>query len=262
MAEDGYFPPAQDRGGWRTLTPADDIRGNTGMLADRLDELRTWAETHLGGAANAGLVVRHGYVVRQWGGDPGRHVSIKSAAKAFAALATGLAIDDSRRGHQAAGHVPPLDYDRPAYQYISEGHPLSSPGKARITVRQLIHHVGGILPECTGVSNRPPEGAGFWEFVLGLHPDFPTARLYAEPGTKFLYGTYDIRHLPLIIHTATGMELENFARERLYAPCGATEWTMLRHGGKGTIGPHSDMAMSMSARDFARLGYLMLRGGV
>ena len=61
MAEDGYFPPPQDRGGWRTLTRADDIRRNTSMLAERLDELRTWAETRLGGAANAGVVIRHGW---------------------------------------------------------------------------------------------------------------------------------------------------------------------------------------------------------
>jgi CubicO group peptidase (beta-lactamase class C family) len=170
-------------------------------------------------------------------------------------LCVGLAI---REGRSPAG-LPPLEYDSAAYDYIPEGWPLSDPRKAGITVRQLMHHVAGILPECTGVSNNP-SGCGFWEFALGLGP-FPTAHLHAEPGTKFLYGTYDMRHLCLVLHGATGQELDDYIQRRILDPCGIERWRMDRHGGNGSLGPHADVRMYTTAAEFARLGYLMLAGG-
>jgi hypothetical protein len=47
----------------------------------------------------------------------------------------------------------------------------------------------------------------------------------------------------------------------LYAPCGLQEWRMDQQGGNGRLGPHSDFRSYITARDFARLGYLMLHDG-
>lgn len=262
---DNYFPPSEEKGGWRKLSEASDIRDKCGMKADKIDDFCNWVLANVASEQNAGIIIRHGYVVGEWANETterGTLVEIKSAAKALLILAVGLAIDDARNGKsKAGGDVAPLDYDRRAYDYIPDGHPLSDPRKADITVRQLMHHVSGVLPECTGVTNFPPEGVGFWEFVLGMEPDFPTSRLYAEPGTKFLYGTYDMRHLCLILKTATGMEIDEFLRERIFEPCGIHQWRMERQGGDGFVGPYADFRIWMTQQDFARVGYLMLRGG-
>ena len=229
------------------------------MIPERLDALKTWALDNLASPRNAGLVVRNGWAVCQWANEATRPdvlVEIKSAAKAFMILCVGLAIQE---GRSPAG-LPPLEYDSAAYDYIPEGWPLSDPRKARVTVRQLMHHVAGILPECTGVPNTPIGSRELWEFTLGMGA-YPTARLYAEPGTKFLYGTYDMRHLCLVLQGATGQELDDFIRDRILDPCGIERWRMDRHGGNGHTGPHADFRMYTTAAEFARLGYLMLAGG-
>ncbi|MCK4300164.1 MAG: serine hydrolase, partial [Planctomycetes bacterium] len=266
MTDKDYFPASEKDGGWRRLTRPADIVSQTGTIPQKLEELSQWSLGTLPGTHNAGLVIRHGWLVHEWGNEattPTTLVEIKSSAKAFAILCTGLAIDQARTGSvwPGASHLPPLDYDSPAYDYIPEGHPLSDPGKAQITVRHLMYHLGGILPESSGVSNYPPKEAGFWGFVLGMSPEFPTARLYADPGTTFLYGSYGIRHLCLIVPTVTGMELDDFMDYHIFTPCGITQWRMDRHGGDGRIGPHADLRLYTTPRDYARLGYLMLRGG-
>jgi CubicO group peptidase (beta-lactamase class C family) len=267
VPDQDYFPESEESGGWRCLADPTGVKRRTGMIPEKLEELAQWSMNALPGEHNAGLVIRHGWVVREWGNTrtpPGTLLSMKSAAKALNVLAVGLAIDHTRVGAATpkVADLPPLDYDRPAYDYIPEGHPLSDPRKTGITVRHLMHHLGGILPECTGITNWPEDyGAGFWEFVLGKDPSFPTARLYAEPGTKFLYGTYDIRHLSLILHTATGVEMDDFVVRHICAPCDITQWRMVRQGGDGQIGPHADFRVWASPRDFARIGHLVLHGG-
>lgn len=265
---EGYFPPAESAGGWRKLTDPDKIRSLAGMDPEKLEAFTSWILAgELNTTRNGGVIIRNGWIVAEWYNEttaPETLVEIKSAAKAFAALYVGMVIDESRKGKFSANPEPKLrriDYDSPAYDYIPDGHPLSDPRKSRITVRQLMHHVAGIVPECFGTTNFPPEGAGFWEYALGKDPGYPTAPLYADPGTRFLYGTWDIRHLSLILQGMTGQRMDEFAGQRVFAPCGIESWSMDVHGGDGRLGPFADIRLYTTARDFARLGYLMLRGG-
>lgn len=265
---ESYFPPPESKGGWRTLTSPEDIRTKAGMDLKKLEAFTDWILSgELNTSRNGGVVIRHGWVVAEWYNEtttPETLVEIKSAAKALAILYTGMVIDDSRQGKFDARSDPKrrrIDHDSLAYDYIADGWPLSDPRKDRITIRQLAHHVAGIVPECTGTSNFVPKEIGFWEYVLGKDPSYPTAPLYADPGTKFLYGTYDIRHLSLVLHGMTGQTMDAFAQERVFAPCGIESWTMDTYGGDGRLGPDPDMRLYTTARDFARVGYLMLRGG-
>src|SRR5262249_29613346 len=64
--------------------------GSQGLARVRLDAAAAYAEKHGGGS---GCVVRHGYLVREWG-DPTHRADIKSATKAsFGAMLLGLAVD-------------------------------------------------------------------------------------------------------------------------------------------------------------------------
>ena len=58
---DGYFPPPDNAGGWRTLTDAAKIRAIAGIDPTRLDQAFEFVkETSQHGGL---LVVRHGYLV-------------------------------------------------------------------------------------------------------------------------------------------------------------------------------------------------------
>ncbi len=56
-----YFPAPDSKGGWRTLTSADEIKAKTGLGVKKLDEAFDY--TQLTSQHGGLLVVRNGYLV-------------------------------------------------------------------------------------------------------------------------------------------------------------------------------------------------------
>ncbi|RYY56256.1 MAG: class C beta-lactamase-related serine hydrolase [Chitinophagaceae bacterium] len=80
------------------------------------------------------------------------------------------------------------------------------------------------------------------------------------PGTYFSYKSGDTELLGLIVEKATGRSLANYAAEKLWRPIGAEHpalWSTDRAGGSAK----AYCCFNTNARDFARIGQLMLDSG-
>jgi len=224
--------------------------------------------TVLYGGPLALLVVRHGYIAGEWMGVPAMPQTtfdVWSCTKSATGIAYGLLLDDSRN-HRLPNDAQ-IDLESHAYSYISEGHPLTDPAKEEIRLRHLLSMTSGIPGEdhgIEGIAVRP--GGGEYEFALGREADRfggSAARLYAPPGHAWDYSDAAFAHLSLIFFHVAGREIGDFMKTRVFQPIGIENSGWDLQGGGGNLGPHTNAhsGLRLSARDFARLGYLLLRGG-
>lgn len=122
-------------------------------------------------------------------------------------------------------------------------------------MRQLLNHTSGLTPEATGAPNRGP-----WQHVMGHDADPLTATLAFDPGTACGYSTFGFYHAALVCEAVTGMPYDEFAIQALFRPIGCEHWWFEYFEGD-KHGRHPSHSMGMPARDLARIGYCMLRGG-
>lgn len=262
-----YYPPPESEGGWRRCKNDEEVRRLAGMDPRKLDLVGRENVTLYGGPW-ALLVIRHGYIAGEWMGVPAMPQTtfdVWSCTKSATGVAYGLLFDDSRN-HRLPGGAQ-IDLGSLAYSYIPEGHPLTDPAKEGITLRHLLTMTSGIPGEdhgIEGIAVRP--GGGEYEFALGKEPDRfgdSAARLYAPPGEAWEYSDAAFAHLSLIFFHVTGREIGEFMKTRVFQPIGIQNSGWDLQGGGGNLGPHTNAhsGLRLSARDFARLAYLLLRGG-
>jgi CubicO group peptidase (beta-lactamase class C family) len=203
----------------------------------------------------AAVVIRRGYIVLEVErGNSAKTDARRVASVSKAVCATVLAIASEQSRHGATPRR--MTFDDPAFQFIPWAEPLSDPRKADITVKQLLNHTSGISPEATGSHNE-----GNWEYILGHTGDARTARLAFDPGTGCGYSTLAFHHAALVCENVTGRPYDEFAIEALFKPLGIEHWTFQAFDGDAKHGRHVSHSIGMPARDLARIGYCMLRGG-
>lgn len=81
-----------------------------------------------------------------------------------------------------------------------------------------------------------------------------------EPGSLFFYKSGDTQLLGLVLEKATGKSMSEYASEKLWKPLGAEHpalWSVDKAGGS----EKAYCCFNSNARDFARLGQLMLDSG-
>lgn len=249
-----YFPLPESRGGWRSLTDADQIKSVAKMDPAKLAGLRDWlmASDKRNFAA---VVMRNGYIVLEVErGNSSKTDARRVASVSKAVCATVLAIA-SERSQSGLGKRRMTFNDR-AFDFIPWAQPLSDPRKAQITVRQLLNHTSGLCPEATGAPND-----GSWEYILGHTGDARTAKLAFDPGTACGYSTHGLTHAALVCETVTGKPYDQFAIDALFKPLGIEHWWFQFYNGGTNYGRHPSHGLGMPARDLARIGYCMLRDG-
>ena len=265
-SSESYFPPPESAGGWRRSKTDGQVRNLAGMDPQKLDQVGRVTEALYGGPW-ALVVIRHGYLVREWLGVPAMPQTtydVWSSTKSATGIAYGLLLDESRN-HRLPNNAR-IDLDSKAYPFIPEGYPLTDPRKAQITLRQLLTMTSGIPGESHGlVGLQVTPGGGEFEIALGRQRDrlgASAARLYAGPGKGWDYSDAAFAHLSLIFNRVTGQEIGDFMKARVFRPIGIENFGWDFEGG-GNVGPHTNAhsGLHLSARDFARLGYLLLRGG-
>jgi CubicO group peptidase (beta-lactamase class C family) len=189
-----------------------------------------------------------------------------SCTKSFTGVTWGLLLDDSRQGLLPGGKH--IDLDTPAYPTIPLGYPLSDNRKERITCRHLLSMTSGIPGEDAGVIGIPTAtGVGPFEHSLGFNQNRfgrQAGVLTSEPGTVWDYSDPAIAHLALAFAQITGKDFDPVFQERVCIPIGIENMSWDIQGGSGFIGPHTNAhtGVHISAREFARLGYLMLHKGI
>jgi CubicO group peptidase (beta-lactamase class C family) len=203
----------------------------------------------------AAVVIRNGYIVLEVErGNSATTDARRVASVSKAVCATVLAIASQR---SQDGLTPrKMTFDDRAFQFIPWAEPLSDSRKQAITVKQLLNHTSGICPEATGAGND-----GAWQYVLGHSGDVRTAKLAFDPGSGCGYSTHAFCHAALVCETVTGKPYDEFAIEFLFRPIGVEHWWFQFYEGGEEIGRHPSHGLGMPARDLARIGYCMLRGG-
>jgi CubicO group peptidase (beta-lactamase class C family) len=262
-----YYPPSESQGGWRRCKNDEEVRRLAGFDPKRLDFVETFQRLY--GGPWAIVVIRHGYLVREWyevPTMPQTTFDVWSCTKSATGTAYGMLLEDSRN-HKLPRDAQ-IDLDTPVYSFIPEGHPLTDPRKEKIRLRHLLTMTSGIPGEDRGITGLAvAPGGGEYEIALGKEANrfgASATRLYADPGEAWDYSDAAFAHLSLIFARVTGKEIGEYMKERVFQPIGVENFGWDWQGGAGHIGPHTNAhsGLHLSARDFARLGYLMVRGGV
>ncbi len=260
-----YFPPPEDKGGWRSLLPESGepnaeqkakIREVGGVDWDVLTE--AWKHNTAASGATGLLVIRRGQVVGEWyrDGDRTKVFNIYSSSKAYTSTAYGLILDDFKNGPLPGGKKLTLDTKVCNTEWIPESLPLSDPKKSEITVRHLLNMTSGIGSE--PVPEKQP-----FETSLGHTDGSPFAKLKGDPGTVFHYSNAGVSHLVLLFQHAQGGDLFPFMKQRVFEPIGMQRVEWKKIGGQGGIGPFNQgySGVHTNPREHARYCYLALHKG-
>ena len=185
--------------------------------------------------ADACLVIHHDRIAQEW--YSARYKTpmyAMSSTKSVAGLLTGMLIDD--------GHLQSEDVF--VCSLIATW--CSGP-RARVTVRHLLSMTSGLpVMRDSSVGFVNDKNA----FVLHLVPT-------SEPGTTWAYSNEGAQLLSPILDRVAGEPIQDYAHRRLFGPLGMDSTRL--HVYPNHAWTYADM--ETTARDFARLGVLMLRGG-
>jgi CubicO group peptidase (beta-lactamase class C family) len=217
----------QDDGFWKSAKPQDVGIDITALAAHESLCKRT--------GADACLVIRHDQIVQEWY-SPRYSTPMypMSSTKSVAGLLVGMLVDD-RRIASPETHV---------CVFIATWCDVA---RAPVTVRHL-------LTMTSGLPMMPDSSVGFVReknaYVMRL---MPTSR----PGTTWAYSNEGVQLLSPILDRAAGEPIQDYARRRLFEPLGMMETRLHVYPENAWL--YADM--ETTARDFARLGVLMLHHG-
>jgi CubicO group peptidase (beta-lactamase class C family) len=222
-------PPVRNDGFWQMHKPA-----TLGVNVSALENHRRLCERT---GADACLVIRRGKIVQEIYSARYRvPMMAMSSTKSITGILVGMLIDD--------GKIKSIDES--VCTYISE---WCKGAKSKVTLRHLLMMTSG-LPRMyeEGLASTNDKN----EFVIKLP-------LASEPGTKWAYSNEGVQLLSPILDKAAGEPIQDYARKRLFEPLGMRE-TRLHVNNQQHAWTYADM--ETSARDFARIGLLMLNKGV
>ena len=196
--------------------------------------------------ANSGIVLRHGYLVAEYG-ETDRVDMTFSVTKSFLATIAGLSVD--------RGLIP--DLSAPVGALVRDGG-FDSPHNAKITWHQMLQQTN-------------QWDGWLWEKPASI--DEPKGHQLQAPGTFWNYNDVRVNRLSLALLRLWKRPLPEVLKERIMDPIGASS-TWIWHGYRNsdvvidgkTInsvsgGGHWGGGLFISARDMARFGYLFLRRG-
>ena len=262
------WTPDQQRYGYRNmekLTPVEVVPRGAQVrelpLAPRqIDPKWTWngqAQTldgYMTAMNTSGVVVlKDGQIVlERYGLDrkPNERWTSFSVAKSVTATLVGAAIKD--------GKIKSLD--DVVTNYIPE---LKGGAYEGVTVRQLLTMTSGVKwnEDYTDL-NSDVAKAGTTPGEPGMNPIVSYMRKLpreAEPGAKFVYKTGETDLAGILVSNAVGKPLSTYLSEKIWAPYGMEQDAIWVDDPAGH--ERGGCCMSMTARDYARLGQFMLEGG-
>jgi CubicO group peptidase (beta-lactamase class C family) len=213
-----------------------------------------------------GLILRAGHIVAEWGNT--RQIDQTfSVAKSYLSILVGLAVDRGliRDVHEPVCKTPGVDWD--------DDGGFDGPHNGKITWHHLLQQTS----EWQGTLWNKPDQIDHHRRVGGMPSTGMkkgTRRDLQEPGTYWEYNDVRINRLSLALLRLWKRPLPDVFREFVMAPIGAStdwEWRGYRNStvmvdGKAVEsvagGSHWGGGVFIHARDQARIGLLMQRGGM
>ncbi len=258
-----YFPPPDSDGGWRALTDPAQVRDLAGMDSHKLDQAYDLTQrcTQNGGL----LVVRHGYLVlEKYFGRAHRNANpdMASTGKAFTSIACGIML------HEFHDKIPDgLDTRVFTEKYLPEAFPLDDPRRADIKLGQLLcmtagYNGEGQAPTAVVLGKASPLKPKPGQNIRDLDMSSIRCPLWTNPGDGYSYSSPSPHVASIVLRHVTGMELQDYIRERLAKPMGWGAWGYCLHRGDYDM-PHANGAGSIAvhATDALRFGYCLLHNG-
>lgn len=267
-AADRYFPP---KGQWQRKAPAE-AGLDPAKLADAVafaqasgstwdfdkDQVRTFGRP-LGPvpksrAATNGIIVRHGYIVAEFG-DTRANDPMYSCAKSFLSTVCGLAVSRSLI----------KDVNDPVAKYIRDGG-YDSPHNARITWK---HHLQQESEWEGALFGKNANFVGVEEFGNGRRQP----REIQDPDAFYEYNDVRVNRLSLSLLQLFGKPLPDVLKASIMDPIGASrDWRWVPYDnstvevrGKKLAsvsgGTRWGGGLWMNSEDMARFGLLALRRG-
>lgn len=222
-----------------------------------------------------GLVIRHGYIVAEWG-EPMRVDMTHSVTKSFLSSLIGVAVD---RGMIASINDTVWKYVPPILPYASIpiGDKASQPGQSQLIMpfeskhnRKITwDHLLRQISDWEGTLWGKPE----WADRPGPDPSEWQTRPRKEPGTVYEYNDVRVNALALAGLSVWRKPLPQVLKENIMDPIGASNtWRWYGYENSYVVldgqimqsvsgGGHWGGGMFINARDMARFGYLTLRNG-
>jgi CubicO group peptidase (beta-lactamase class C family) len=202
----------------------------------------------------AGVIIRHGYIVAQWG-DLKRVDMTFSASKSYLSTIAGLAVDDKL-----------IAVDNKVNEYVTDN-TFEGAHNSKITWRHLLTQSSdwsGCLFDICDWADRPPKQGGI--------DDWKNRKLN-EPGTFFKYNDVRVNLLAYSLLQVWRKPLPVILKERIMDPIGAsTTWRWYGYENSfvnidGVMvqsvsgGGHFGGGLFVNTLDHARYGLLFLRKG-
>lgn len=182
-------------------------------------------------------------------GREGRYTSF-SVAKSFTSALVGAAIRD--------GHIRSVT--EPVTKYIPE---LAGSGYDGVTVAQLLTMTSGVRWNEDYTDPKSDVARMFLEPVpAGEDPTvhyMKTLPREFEPGSKWVYKTGETNLIGVLVMRATGKPLATYLSEKVWRPYGMEQdaFWMVDPSGREVSG----CCLSVSLRDYARMGQFAMDGG-
>lgn len=173
---------------------------------------------------------------------------VRSVTKSVVALLWGIA--------EAEGNAPAVT--TPVLDLLAALADLRNGGRERITIGDLLCMRSGLAWDESGGYARPAnhERGLLWRADRARYVfDRPQV---AAAGSRFNYNGGLTAVLGLLLEERTGMDLQAYARQKLFEPLGIREWEWvgdLRGRTRAYTG------LRLKPRDLARIGRLVLEGG-
>jgi CubicO group peptidase (beta-lactamase class C family) len=223
------FARAQDSdptGDWKTITPA-----AANYSAARLEVLRSWLKTQ---PTAAMMVVVHGQILFQYG-DVTLNSKIASVRKSILSMLYGPYV--------ASGKI---DLNKTVKELnLEDGQPFLPIEENARLIHLLTARSGIYLPS----GNKSLDA---------LEP----RRGSLSPGTSWAYNNWDFNAAGTAFERLTGKNIYDALESDLARPLGFQDFNRkLQNKIPAPPSIHPEFAMSLSTRDMARLGLLMLHNG-
>ncbi|MCI5124033.1 MAG: class C beta-lactamase-related serine hydrolase [Candidatus Electrothrix sp. AR5] len=284
-----YFPPARKDGGWRTNTSRDFVE-SLGLDYDALQDLGRYGLLAAPQSSMTGydyhnhasvLFIKNGWIVGEWYLRPESRAYqqyLSSNGKSFSYVLFGILMEEAAQGKLPAANLSEQSklYDP---LWLSHGYPLSDPRKNDITFEHVFQHTSGLMPEVTSDGTQVENGRYHWShygnWVVGHDLNYPdTGKLFFDPGNPEQYegsetwgqhrGAYSsiaFSHLGLAFYHISGESSDTLLWNKLLEPIGFDGVSYHHPPGGGYHRWFTAGGLRMTARDYARFCYLLLKRG-
>jgi CubicO group peptidase (beta-lactamase class C family) len=254
----GNIPDLDD--GWKVAAPAQE-----GLDPDIVCGLGFRLGTLKDADAHGVVVVRHGALVfeayfagedQRWpeqhwkeplvatSHDARTKHDLQSITKSVVGLLVGIALD--------RGMLKTLDMS--VLSFFPDYADLGTPDKQRITVRDLLTMRTGLYWQYKpylSMARQMDAASDPFRFVLAQP-------MVGTPGKDWRYNNGTVELVGAVLHKATGVPLDQFAKQALFDPLGIEDWEW----GKMANGdPGASWGLRLRPRDLAKIGQLVLNNG-